>query len=131
MEGNVFWDANRNGVFDGGETGLTPVTVTLTGTDMFGNPVSRTTTTDASGHFAFLVPEGNYTLTYNTAQTTALGYPDATTATSYDLPRLPRRGLAADVRLRRGQLGQDRRPGVERRQRQRHTGPGRARASPA
>jgi len=34
------------------------VTVTLTGTDMFGNPISKTTTTDADGHFTFIVPEG-------------------------------------------------------------------------
>ncbi len=43
VEGNVFWDADRNGLFDSsepGENGLTQVTVTLTGTDMFGNPIN-------------------------------------------------------------------------------------------
>lgn len=82
VDGNVFHDADRNTYFEPGETGLTGITVTLTGTDMFGVPVSRTTTTDASGHFTFLVPEGDYTVSYNTSQTAMAGFPDATNATS-------------------------------------------------
>ncbi len=89
VQGNVYWDEDRNQIFDEAETGLTPVTVTLTGTDMFGNPVTATTTTDADGHFRFIVPEGNYTLTYDTAQTTAMGYPEATTPTSFDFHAYP------------------------------------------
>ena len=89
VEGNVFWDADRNGLFDGSETGLTPVTVSLTGTDMFGNPVTATTSTDAAGHFSFVVPEGNYTLSYNSTQTTGLGYPDATTPLTYTFHAFP------------------------------------------
>ncbi len=89
VQGNVFWDEDRNQLFDDSETGLTPVTVTLTGTDMFGAPVTATTTTDANGHFRFIVPEGDYTLTYNTAQTTAQGYPEPTTPISIDLHAYP------------------------------------------
>jgi uncharacterized repeat protein (TIGR01451 family) len=91
VEGNVFWDDNRNAYFEGVEAGLTNVTVTLVGTDLAGNPVSRTTTTDADGHFAFLVPEGDYTLTYSNASLLA-GYPslgDATTPTSYTFHAYP------------------------------------------
>ncbi len=122
VEGNVFHDTDRNGVFDGGESGLTPVTVTLTGFDDFGNPVSATTTTDAAGHFMFLVPEGNYTLTYNTTQTTGLGYPEATTPTSYTFHAYPGEDWHPVVRLRRGQRRQDRRHGLDGRQRQRYAG---------
>jgi uncharacterized repeat protein (TIGR01451 family) len=85
IEGHVFWDADRNGIFDGTETGLTPVGVTLTGFDNFGNPVSASTTTDAGGKFAFLVPEGTYTITYSTPNVLAIDptLRDATTPTSY------------------------------------------------
>jgi len=89
VEGNVFWDKDRNGLFDGGDSGLSPVTVTLTGTDKDGNTISLSTTTDSSGHFAFVVPEGDYTLSYSTSQTSSMGYPDATTPTSYSFHAYP------------------------------------------
>ncbi|MGB4805832.1 MAG: SdrD B-like domain-containing protein, partial [Anaerolineae bacterium] len=66
VSGHVFHDANSNGVFDAGETPLPNVTVTLTGADLNGNPVSLTTTTDAAGEYEFVAPPGNYTITYNT-----------------------------------------------------------------
>ncbi len=85
IEGHVFWDKDRNGLFDAAETGLTPVGVTLTGFDNFGNPISASTTTDASGKFAFLVPEGTYTVTYSTPNVLAIDptLGDVTTPTSY------------------------------------------------
>lgn len=52
---------------------------------MSGNPVTRTTTTDAAGHYTFLVPEGDYVVSYSTP-TLLAGFPslgDATTATSF------------------------------------------------
>jgi 5-hydroxyisourate hydrolase-like protein (transthyretin family) len=66
--GNYVWDdKNGNGIQDAGETGIPGVTVTLTGTDAQGNPVSVTTTTDPSGAYNFpnLVP-GTYKLTFVT-----------------------------------------------------------------
>lgn len=54
------------------------MTVTLTGTDMYGNPVSLTTTTaTGTGNYAFnnLTP-GNYTLT----ETQPAGFVDGTDA---------------------------------------------------
>ena len=65
------------------------------------------------GHFKFLVPPGPCTLTYETSDTNAKGYPEATTPTRCHLHRAGGRGLAPVVRLRRGQRRQDRRPGVE------------------
>lgn len=65
VSGFVYVDANRNGTRDGGETaGIANVTVTLTGTDDHGTPVNLTTTTDASGAYAFAnLRPGTYTLT--------------------------------------------------------------------
>jgi SdrD B-like domain len=63
LTGFIFVDANRNGVFDPGESPQAGVTVTLQGFDSQGNAVSLQTTTDANGMFSFSnVPAGNYTL---------------------------------------------------------------------
>ena len=64
ISGQVFLDSNENGRPDGGEPGIAGQTILLSGTDLLGQPVSRRTQTDASGHFEFagLLP-GDYTLT--------------------------------------------------------------------
>ena len=60
----VFNDVNGNGVQDPGDVGVGGVTVTLTGTDANGNPVTLTTTTDANGNYQFTnVPPGSYSIT--------------------------------------------------------------------
>lgn len=71
----VWLDANANGVQDTGEAGVAGVTVQLSGTDAFGQAVTRTTTTasdnpattgvDEAGSYLFsrLVP-GTYTVTF-------------------------------------------------------------------
>ena len=62
--GDFVWnDLNGNGIQDAGEPGIPGVTVTLTGTSAAGNPVTATTTTDASGHYLFTEPPGTYTVT--------------------------------------------------------------------
>lgn len=84
LEGHVFHDINHNGVLDSGETRLPNVTVTATGTDLNGNPVSLTTTTDADGEYKFLLPPGTYTISYNTADPDIpSNLTEATTTTSY------------------------------------------------
>lgn len=63
ISGRVYHDQNANGTFDGGEPGIAS-TLTLTGTDNWGQPVNLSVTSDAStGAFAFNVPPGTYTLT--------------------------------------------------------------------
>jgi len=63
--GDFVWnDVDRDGVQDAGESGIGGVTVTLTGTDVFGNPVTLTTTTDANGIYGFDVAPGTYTVTF-------------------------------------------------------------------
>jgi uncharacterized repeat protein (TIGR01451 family) len=67
LSGRVYQDTNNSGTLDGSETGIPNVTVTLTGTDAGGNPVSLTTTTGSDGAYTFAnVPAPNatgYTIT--------------------------------------------------------------------
>ncbi|NJS14189.1 MAG: hypothetical protein HC788_05675 [Sphingopyxis sp.] len=60
LGGTVYADNNDNGVIDSGE-GMTGVTLTLTGIDIFGNAISATTVSNASGAFTFgvLPPSGS------------------------------------------------------------------------
>lgn len=53
IAGRIYRDHNNNGVVDGGESGIAAVTPTLSGTDVFGNTVSRTATIDGSGNYLF------------------------------------------------------------------------------
>lgn len=63
VSGRVWTDANDNGSVDPGETGLAGVTIELTGTDLSGNPVTRSAVTDANGNYSFTgLPPGSYTL---------------------------------------------------------------------
>ena len=82
ISGRIFTDGNGDGVFNGSDAGVgsgaggannLPQTLTLTGNDLGGNPVSITTTTDASGHYSFTgVPPGtSYTVTCTTCASPA------------------------------------------------------------
>ena len=53
LSGSVYADLNNNGSFDAFERGVPGVTVTLTGTDDQGTPVSLTVTTNAGGLYSF------------------------------------------------------------------------------
>ncbi len=67
VAGVVYTDLNNDGIKGGGETGIAGVTITLSGTDIYGNPVSRTQITAADGTYSFanLPPSSpaGYTLT--------------------------------------------------------------------
>lgn len=78
LAGRVYQDADYSNAASAGDPGIAGVTVTLTGTDMFGNAVSKTTTTaTGTGNYAFanLTP-GNYTLT----ETQPAGFADGSDA---------------------------------------------------
>lgn len=65
IAGHVYHDVNNNGVRNGGEAAISGVTITLTGTDLYGNVVSATTAvTSGAGAYKFdnLAP-GTYTVT--------------------------------------------------------------------
>lgn len=64
INGFVYSDANANSTFDNGESGILGVEIQLTGTDLFGGPISQTTFTDVNGFYSFedLFP-GTYTIT--------------------------------------------------------------------
>ncbi len=73
LSGFVYVDANNNGVFDTGESGIGGVTMTLSGTDHLGNPVLLTTTTTITGFYRF---DNLYPGTYAILQTQPSGYLD-------------------------------------------------------
>ena len=66
ISGNVFDDANWNGVLDSGETAIPGVTLTLTSAAGY----SITTVSQSNGTFSFSVAPGTYTLT----ETVPAGY---------------------------------------------------------
>ncbi len=62
VAGTVFRDFNNNGAVTAGDTGISGITITLTGTSFDGAAVSETTTTDGSGDFIFTgLPESDGT----------------------------------------------------------------------
>jgi hypothetical protein len=71
LSGIVWEDFNNDGQVDFGEKGIAGVTITLTGTDDLGNPVTLTQTTDADGTYIFL---GLRPGTYKVTETPPAGY---------------------------------------------------------
>src|SRR5262249_28411463 len=75
--GYVFADDNNNHVPDPLEVRFQSIVVTLTGTDINGNAVSMTATTDSQGFYSFTgLVAGTYTLTKTM---TPPGYTDGAT----------------------------------------------------
>jgi hypothetical protein len=75
LSGVVYADNNGTGVFAPGDTGLSGVTVTLTGTDDLGNTVNLTTVTDNNGRYSF---SGLRPGTYTIMEHTPSGFTDET-----------------------------------------------------
>lgn len=65
LSGTAYTDLNNNGVYNAGvDAAIVGKTVTLTGTDHLGGPVSLSTTTNASGAYSFAnLRGGTYTIT--------------------------------------------------------------------
>ena len=64
IAGVVYVDADDDGIQDAGEDGISGVTITLTGTDILGNTVNQTATTDANGAYQFdNLADGTYQVT--------------------------------------------------------------------
>jgi len=63
LSGRVYIDSNNNGTRETSEVGIQGVTINLTGTSSTGTPVTRSTTTNASGEYTFdALPIGTYTV---------------------------------------------------------------------
>lgn len=77
VSGNVYRDLDADAVLDGGEPALAAVTVTLSGSDGRGNPVSMSTTSAPDGTYAFVTVPGSYTVAVVTASA-----PQPSTATT-------------------------------------------------
>ncbi len=73
LDGYVYVDKDDDGIKDGGEKPIAGVIMTLTGTDIFGASVTRTTVTNANGFYQFvnLMPG-----TYHVNQTQPTKYKD-------------------------------------------------------
>jgi large repetitive protein len=106
ISGTVFVDLNSNGVQDPGETPIAGVTVTITGTDVAGNVVTRSMVTSADGRFVFSdLRAGDYTLTetqpiaYRDASNTAGSAGGAVEANKVSNIRLGAGAVATDYRF--------------------------------
>jgi SdrD B-like domain len=73
LSGYVYYDPNDNGLKEPGERGIPNTTVTLTGVDASGQAVSKSTTTDGAGFYAFPGLAGG---TYILTETQPAGYLD-------------------------------------------------------
>ena len=73
IAGTVFQDDNNDGIQQPGEAGIGGVQITLTGTDVFGDPVNTTVLTDANGRYVF---QGLNAGTYTITQTQPIGFTD-------------------------------------------------------
>ena len=73
ISGTVFDDTSGDGIQQAGEAGIAGVLITLSGTDVYGDPVLLTVLTDANGDYAFNdLNAGDYTIT----QTQPQGFTD-------------------------------------------------------
>ena len=73
ISGTVFQDDNGDGVQQAGESGISGVEVTLTGTDVLGNLVNITVYTDSNGQYVFDELNAG---TYAVVQTQPAGFED-------------------------------------------------------
>ncbi len=83
LSGTVYHDANDNGVFDAGDSGMAGITLTLTGTNGLGQAITATTTTAAGGTYSFSTDSNDNLLrpgTYQIVETPPSGYVPGTTA---------------------------------------------------
>jgi uncharacterized repeat protein (TIGR01451 family)/fimbrial isopeptide formation D2 family protein len=60
IHGVKYSDYDGDGNKDGNDQYLPGITVTVTGTDIFSNPISQTTVTNQNGEFVFKLPPGTY-----------------------------------------------------------------------
>jgi large repetitive protein len=82
VSGTAYVDTNNDGDQDAGEAGIAGVTVTLTGTDMTGAAINRTTITNALGRYVFTDLKESNGAGYTVTQTQPTGFNDGLEARS-------------------------------------------------
>ena len=122
LAGRVFRDFNNDGLVTVGDTGISGITMTLTGTSFDGTAISRTIVTDVNGNYTFAgLPRGTYRVsqgavaeahlvdgidsagsaggTVGADTITAIALPDSTAASGYNFAEIPRArvGIAKTV----------------------------------
>ncbi|MFN3846697.1 MAG: SdrD B-like domain-containing protein, partial [Paracoccaceae bacterium] len=125
LAGSVFRDFANDGAMTAGDTGLSGIPMTLTGTALDDTPVSRSVTTDAGGGYSFgLLPEGTYSISQGAVSESHLGngltaagtaggtvaptvisaiaLPGGTAATGYLFPKVPQARIAIAKALQAG-----------------------------
>lgn len=107
--GNFVWqDLDRDGIQDNNEPGIPNVSVTLSGTDVFNNPVNATLTTDASGMYMFDGLEaGTYKITFDTPQDYTPTLSNEGSNEALDSDADPNTGMTEMVTLNYGDYNQD------------------------
>ncbi|MGS1079241.1 SdrD B-like domain-containing protein [Pseudoxanthomonas beigongshangi] len=97
--GRVFLDRDDNGDQDGtgagADQGIAGVTLVLTGTDRYGNPVNRSITTDANGDYQFTGLAPADAAGYSITQTQPAGYDNG--LPQPNTPRTQRNGTSSGV----------------------------------
>lgn len=106
IAGTVFNDINNNAALDGDESGIAGVTVTLTGNDYLGNPVSITVTTDSDGNYLFDNLPPSDTSGYTLTETQPQNYQDGT-ITPGNLGGTAGSNLISGIVFGSGQAGTD------------------------
>lgn len=113
LSGRVFRDFNNDGLVTAGDTGISGITMTLTGTSFDGAAINRTVVTDINGNYTFgSLPQGTYSVsegavveahlvdgtdtagsaggTVGADTVTAIALPAGTAATGYNFAEVPR-----------------------------------------
>ena len=86
ISGTVFEDRDRSGSNGGvpqaaAEPRIAGVSITLTGSDLYGNPITRSTVTDASGNYSFVdLPPSALGAGYSITETQPAGYSNGPTS---------------------------------------------------
>ena len=86
ISGYVFADANNNGTFDTGETGIAGVTVKLTGTDINGNAVNLSTASASDGSYHFTSVAASNAAGYSITEIQPAAYGDGKTTVAAGNP---------------------------------------------
>ncbi|MAT55264.1 MAG: hypothetical protein CMN32_12355 [Saprospirales bacterium] len=100
----VWFDQNGNGIQDAGESGIDSITVQISGLNFIGDNLDRTTATDSSGHYKFVLPPGEYVLQFHLTSGYEFTIPNAGGDDNFDSDADPQTGLTQSFQLNSGEI---------------------------